>query len=199
MTDRLIDLIKWFVGSVVLVVVTLIIDTGFRKREAEIQEMQVYDKYVDIILSADNIEQRWKLSQYFSIVSPSERFRERWSAYKDTIQSDYLLWKKSTDFDSSSITNNTPLISHGASTAAQYESEAFSALFQKDIQSAILNFERAESLYPTYHNCWEISKWLKQTEIKSEQDWKKLYQKIYRDWSWGLNASIKSKLKELSN
>jgi hypothetical protein len=65
--DKVIDLIKWSISSVAIVLVTLIIDTGFRERSTGIQEMQVYDKYVDIILKADNIEQRWKLCEYFSI------------------------------------------------------------------------------------------------------------------------------------
>lgn len=85
----LIELAKWFIGSVVLVIVTVIIDKGFKERSAGIQEMQAYDKYVDIILEADNIEERWKLSEYFAIVTPTDRLRERWVAYKDSIEEDY--------------------------------------------------------------------------------------------------------------
>jgi hypothetical protein len=50
-----IELFKWFIGSVAIVVMTLIIDKGFKERTAGIQEMQAYDKYVEVILKADNI------------------------------------------------------------------------------------------------------------------------------------------------
>ena len=80
-----VELLKWFIGSVVLVVATIIIDRGYRERTAGIQEMEVYDKYVDVILKADNIEERWKLTEYFSVVTPTERLRERWILYRDTI------------------------------------------------------------------------------------------------------------------
>lgn len=112
MQDKTIDLIKWFIGSVVIVVVTLIIDTGFKEREAGIKEMEVYDKYVSIILTADNIEQRWNLCQYFSIVTPTERLRERWQVYKDSISDDYYAWKKESQYlDSIFVnTNSRPLV-----------------------------------------------------------------------------------------
>lgn len=201
MSDRIIELIKWFIGSVVLVVITLIIDTGFREREAEVREMQVYDKYVDIILSADNIEQRWKLSQYFSIVTPSDRLRQRWIAYKDTIQADYFLWRKSEYTDTSQVVvESRPLVSKGGLSAPDWETKGFTSLINRDINSAITNFQMAETSYPSYHNCFEISQYLikNRNNITSDRDWKDLYSKILKDWSWGLNGRIKLRLKELS-
>ncbi|RZJ51765.1 MAG: hypothetical protein EOO44_13890 [Flavobacterium sp.] len=88
-----IELLKWFIGSVALVIITFIIDNGFKERTAGVQEMEAYDKYVEIILKADNIEDRWKLAQYFSTVTPTERLRERWIAYKDSISKDYKIFK----------------------------------------------------------------------------------------------------------
>lgn len=88
-----IELLKWFIGSVAIVLITMIIDKGFKERTAGVQEMEAYDKYVDIILKADNIEERWKLSQYFSNVTPTDRLRERWVAYKDSISKDYKTFK----------------------------------------------------------------------------------------------------------
>lgn len=89
-----ISLIKWVIGSVVLVVVALIIDNGFKERTAGIQEMQAFDKYVEVILKADNIEERWKLSEFFSTVTPTERLRLRWITYKNLISNDYETFKK---------------------------------------------------------------------------------------------------------
>lgn len=89
-----IELLKWFIVSVALVLITMIIDKGFKERTAGVQEMQAYDKYVEIILKADNIEDRWKLSEYFSNVTPTDRLRERWIAYKDYISNDYKIFQE---------------------------------------------------------------------------------------------------------
>lgn len=88
-----IDLLKWFFGSIVIVFITLIIDNGFKDRTAGIQEMQAFDKYVEIILKADNIEERWKLAEFFSTVTPTERLRDKWISYKKLLSADYKTFK----------------------------------------------------------------------------------------------------------
>jgi hypothetical protein len=87
-----IELAKWFISSVVIVILTIIIDKGIKDREAGIQEMNAYDKYVSVVLKANNIVERWKLAEYFSIVTPTERLRDRWIAYKKEIEDDYKLY-----------------------------------------------------------------------------------------------------------
>jgi hypothetical protein len=81
--------LKWVIGSGALVWATWIIDNGFKERTAGIQEMQAFDKYVEVILKADNIDARWRLAQFFSTVTPTDRLRERWVAYKNLIEPDY--------------------------------------------------------------------------------------------------------------
>lgn len=85
---------KWVIGSVAIVVIALVINSGFKERVTGIQEMQAFDKYVDVILKADNIEERWKLCQFFSTVTPTERLRDKWINYKHLIQPDYDTFKK---------------------------------------------------------------------------------------------------------
>lgn len=85
----IIDLAKWFVSSVVIVIVTMIIDRNFKERNTGLEEMKAFDNYVDHILKADNIEERWKLCEFFSTVTPTERLRDRWMVYRDTISDDY--------------------------------------------------------------------------------------------------------------
>jgi hypothetical protein len=194
MSDKWIELIKWFVASVVIVVVTMIIDAGFREREAGIKEMEVYDRYVEIILKADNIEQRWKLCEYFSIVTPTERLRLRWQAYKDTISADYMAWKRTKD----TITlerslNDSPLIGEydlaEPKDAKSIEEEGFDALVKKDYGSALSSFLSAERKINGLHNCYEISAYLKESpELKDpgSSKWKELYGKMVKDWSWGV-------------
>ena len=196
--ENIIELIKWFIGSVVIVVTTLIIDTGFREREAGVKEMEVYDKYVDIILKADNIEQRWKLCEYFSIVTPTERLRTRWQAYKDSIQDDYLSWKKTQSDTTETNINNTSLLGvDKASNARNLEKRGFESLLDKDVEESIILFRQSEDSYNGYHNCYEISNYLirNKSELKNVDSplWNELYKKIITDWSWGLSNEYKQK------
>ena len=92
--DKIIEFSKWYIVSVAIVFAAKIIESSFTERETGIKEMQVYDKYVETILEADNIEARWKLAEYFSTVTPTERLRERWVAYKDIIEADYTKFKE---------------------------------------------------------------------------------------------------------
>ncbi len=85
---------KWFIGSVALVFVTILINRGFEERTVGIQEMQAFDRYVNIILKADNIEERWKLSEFFSMVTPTKRLREKWTEYNTLIKKDYENFKR---------------------------------------------------------------------------------------------------------
>lgn len=208
MSDKLIELIKWTISSVCIVIVTLIIDTGFREREAGIKEMEVYDKYVDIILQADNIEQRWKLCEYFSIVTPTERLRTRWQAYRDSISKDYYLWKSKQRVDSILIddSNDKPLISSGNSDylqlALSFESSGFYAILSKDVNLAISNFTLAEKNVNGLHNCYEISRYL----IKNKKDlldtnskrWTELGVRITTEWPWGLSEDLLKRIKDFS-
>ena len=54
MFDKIVEFGKWYIVSVAIVFSAKIIETGFTERETGIKEMQVYDKYVETILKADN-------------------------------------------------------------------------------------------------------------------------------------------------
>ena len=219
-----VELFKWFIGSVVLVVATIIIDRGYRERTAGIQEMEVYDKYVDVILKADNIEERWKLTEYFSVVTPTERLRERWILYRDTIKVDYYRYKelKIKEFELSNDTSASPEemekvqleikgldhkltknSSSDISAAKIHESDGFSSLMSKDVESAISSFNASESAYNSYHQVYEISKYLSSNKDKlKDKDspfWKEAYTKILTDMSWKMPADVKTKIYNLAN
>ena len=203
MKEKWLELIKWFISSVVIISVTLIIDTGFKEREAGIKEMEVYDKYVEIILKADNIEQRWKLCEYFSIVTPTERLRKRWQAYKDTISSDYYNWKRSTmKYDSLDFgLNNVPLISLNSNKNIKVIEEiGLSSLIQKDYISAIKFFTEVEDEKPGYHNCYEILTYLRSNEElkdSTSKKWNELYKNILLEWSWGISDENKKRFESM--
>jgi hypothetical protein len=189
-----VDLLKWLIGSVALVIVTTIIDRGFKERTAGIQEMQAYDKYVEIILKADNIEDRWKLSEYFSTVTPTERLRDRWIAYKDYISEDYKIFKtlkekefelnkqknaiftkdtlSETDKKLNEVQNQLApfekrLINSGDFYEAQlWEDKGFSFLINRDVLSAIDAFRNSENSYHQFHQVYEIAKYLNENKSK---------------------------------
>jgi hypothetical protein len=219
-----VELLKWFIGSVVLVVATIIIDRGYRERTAGIQEMEVYDKYVDVILKADNIEERWKLTEYFSVVTPTERLRERWILYRDTIKVDYYRYKqlKTKEFELSNDTSASPeemekiqleikgldhkLAKNGSSdisAAKLHESEGFSNLINKNVEEAISSFNASESAYNSYHQVYEISRYLTSNKDKLKDKtspfWKEAYTKILTDMSWKMPNGVRTELSALTN
>lgn len=90
-----IDLAKWFITSVVLATVTLIIDTGFRDRQTSLNEMKFYNNYVTelLVLNANPVQKRM-LAQYFACVTPSEKLKEGWILYYDSIYPEYAAYVK---------------------------------------------------------------------------------------------------------
>lgn len=85
-----VELFKWLIGSVVLVVMTAIIDWGFKDRAAGLQEIQQYDKYATelIVLNNDPVKKRM-LAQFFSKVTPSEKLRNGWDLYYSEVNKEY--------------------------------------------------------------------------------------------------------------
>ncbi|WP_343852367.1 hypothetical protein [Algoriphagus jejuensis] len=85
-----VEIVKWFIGSVTLVVISMMIEWGFKDRAAGLNEIKEYDKYATelIILNNDPIKKRM-LAQYFSKVTPSEKLREGWEAYYTEVDKEY--------------------------------------------------------------------------------------------------------------
>lgn len=85
-----IDLAKWAIVSVGLVVMTTIIDAGFKDRAAGIVEMGAYDKYVtDLVVLNEEVGPRRLLAQYFAHVTASDKLRPGWQAYYALLDSEY--------------------------------------------------------------------------------------------------------------
>jgi hypothetical protein len=83
--DKLIELGKWFIVSVAITLSASIVNDGFREREQDIKEIQVFDKYTSIILEADGVEKRRLLCEYFASVSPEGPIKKSWEKYKIVI------------------------------------------------------------------------------------------------------------------
>lgn len=85
-----VELFKWFMGSVALVLVTTVIDYGFRDRAAGLEEMQQYDKYItDLIVLNKEPGQRRRLAQFFANVTPSEKLKKGWTDYYKEVDKEY--------------------------------------------------------------------------------------------------------------
>ncbi|HEY0057556.1 MAG TPA: hypothetical protein VGB56_00390 [Flavisolibacter sp.] len=87
-----VDLAKWFIVSVALVVMTTIIDAGFRDRSAGLSEIQQYDKYVtELIVLNEEVGPRRLLAQYFANVTASDKLRKQWQAYYKLLDGEYTV------------------------------------------------------------------------------------------------------------
>lgn len=217
--QNVVDIIKWFIGSIVIVIVTLIIESGFKERETGIEEMKIYNEYVDIILKADNIEERWKLAEYFAIVTPTQRLRERWVNYQNILAPDYKRYKGLDSVEAEIVSNpneymmdSLVIIQEEKKTlggslvhksnfqlAEQYESAGYDALLNKDISEAIKNFKLSEDYYNGYHQVYEIYLYLlkkkKQLANSTLEEWKSVYIDILNKYSWKMPDEYKNKLK----
>jgi hypothetical protein len=87
--EKLLEFSKWYMVAVAIVFAAKILDASFADRETSIKEIAIYEKYATTILEADNLEKRWKLSEYFAAVTPSKPLRDRWVEYKSIIKPEY--------------------------------------------------------------------------------------------------------------
>jgi hypothetical protein len=86
--DRLklfLDFAKWFVGSVVIGLITFFLSWGLKERSQGLAEMKEYSKHINMIVSADSLDQKYRLAQFFSSVTVSDDLRDGWKRYYELI------------------------------------------------------------------------------------------------------------------
>lgn len=102
-TTEKIELFKWFLGSVVLVLIPIIINWGIDDRRQGLDEVKQYDKFAtELILTNNSLGKRRLVAQYFSYVIPSEKLRKPWERYyklldmqyKEILRKDSILLKR---------------------------------------------------------------------------------------------------------
>ncbi len=219
--DQYIELFKWFISSVAIVVVTLIIDTGFRERETGINEMKLYSDYVDVILKANNIEERYKLADYFATVTPTDRLRVRWIEYRNTIVESYMEFQTLQIKEAQLLASNKDVSkelieiqnkmkkhegglvgSHNIELATEWEANGFDFLIKKDVVSAIDAFKKSEESFHGFHSVHEIYLYLSRNKLvlnnQDSKGWKKVYREILKRYSWKMPEEQKSILNRLA-
>ncbi len=219
--DQYIELFKWFISSVAIVVVTLIIDTGFRERETGINEMKLYSDYVDVILKANNIEERYKLADYFATVTPTDRLRVRWIEYRNTIVESYMEFQTLKIKEAQLLASNKDVSkelieiqnkmkkhegglvgSRNIELATEWEANGFDFLIKKDVVSAIDAFKKSEESFHGFHSVHEIYLYLSRNKLvlnnQDSKGWKKVYREILKRYSWKMPEEQKSILNRLA-
>jgi len=228
-----IDLLKWSVVSVGLVIMTKIIDAGFKDREVGINEIKEYDKYVSLVTDNSKISERRLLAQYFSHVTPSDKLKKGWNSYYKTVDKEYQKLKNRKDSieqtlllmnssDSTSLNNTnveilkkeienledelTPNFNNTKSKnyelALKWERIGFDALLNKDLTEAIIAFEKSETNYNSFHQVYEISRYLSDIKrnhnFENDLNWKIIYKTILEDYSWKMPEKVKTKFNDLT-
>ncbi|MDV8152201.1 hypothetical protein R5L37_10550 [Acinetobacter pittii] len=83
--DKIIELGKWFIVSVAITLSVSIVNDGFRERDQDIKEMEVFEKHINTILEASGVEKRKLLCEYFAAVSPEGPIKKSWKEYKTIV------------------------------------------------------------------------------------------------------------------
>lgn len=228
-----IELGKWAVISVGLVIMTKIIDTGFKDREVGLIEIKEYDKYVSMVTDNTKLSERRLLAQYFAHVTPSEKLKEGWESYFKIVDKEFqelkekkktkqnllsVLKQKSDSMDLPSPmiqqlkadlnniedeltpTFNKNIKSNNYESALDWERLGFESLVNKDLERAITAFESSENNYNSFHQVYEIARYLKNKRNTGDTDndvfWQEIYQKVLEDFSWKMPASIKPEIEK---
>ena len=96
------------------------------------------------------------------------------------------------------VTNkNTPEQSK-VEKAKSAEREGFEAIINRDAEAALAAFEKAERIWPEYHNVSEIKSLLatEKKHLKGDDDWQKIYDVILTKHTWGMPRDLRSRLKQ---
>lgn len=233
-----VELFKWLIGSVALVIMTTVIDFGFRDRTTGLLEIQQYDKYVtELIILNKEPGQKRMLAQFFANVTPSEKLKKGWSAYYTEVDKEYkkyiapILFNDSIskikvdsiikNLDTNNIKQkeqletlqkqiennqnkiNPDIVLPQKSTAAlEWETKGFSFLLSKDVDNAIEAFRNSENSITGFHMVYDIQRYLTVNKEKlkdqNSKEWKMIFVKIVKDYSWQMPTDVKAKLTEYS-
>ncbi|CAM1371653.1 hypothetical protein [Tenacibaculum xiamenense] len=86
--------------------------------------------------------------------------------------------------------------------AKEYEILGFDYLLQKEVQKAIDAFIKSENSYNSYHQVYEIARYLGKNKSrladKNSPHWKKVYRSILKNYSWKMPKKYREEFKKLA-
>ena len=91
-----IELIKWFIVSVALVLASSIVSWNFTSRDKSFEEVKFYsEKYLtELIVLNEKIGPRYKLAQFFKNVTVNKEQRKGWERYFEDVKKEYTILVK---------------------------------------------------------------------------------------------------------
>ncbi|WP_430409567.1 SPOR domain-containing protein [Kordia sp.] len=100
-TKYWIELAKWFIVSVALVLISNIVNWNFTSRDKSFDEVKFYsEKYMtELIVLNDKVGPRYKLAQFFKNVIVNKDQRDGWIRYYDDVKKEYNNLKKKDSID----------------------------------------------------------------------------------------------------
>ncbi len=221
-----IDLIKWFVNTVIIGLLTFFFTWLLDERKQGLEEIKVYTTYVELVTNADNLPERRLLAQFFSHVTVSKKLKEGWQDYYEVLDKefkDYLAKENSViqNTDSTTLEGkikiekarktieefkstgfDTPIIQakpiKNEKIASEKEFEGFSLLLEKNLDDAIIAFGQSEDAYPSYHQVYEIEKYLieksRSTHVRDNKFWNSIYAELVKNYNWKMPVLIKTEM-----
>ena len=185
---NLVDLFKWFINTVVIVLLTFFLTWVLDERKQGIEEIKIYNTYVELITKVDGLAERRLLAEFFSNVSVSPKLKEGWVDYYNILNRQYLeeLNRQDSIINQINKFNNernseleyaisiknkiekvglvSPIIKEDKEidieSALKYELEGFNFLLDRNIKDAILSFSFSEKSYNSFHQVYEIGNYL---------------------------------------
>lgn len=226
---QIVNVGQWYLLSVAVVFAGKLVEKGFTERETGIKEMAIYDKYTTIILKADSVDQAWALTRFFAAVTPTDRLKEGWKEYFKLIDPEYQKIRDDRRKRDSIVSSSLPQrvkddsaavinsriqqtrngITLSVSTKAtgdpelakEWERKAFEALIRKDIDAAVAYFTKTNAVYDTYHQAYELARYLESQKPEmlsaGEAEWQDLYKTVLKQFSYGMPGDIRQQMERL--
>lgn len=84
------NFLKWVLGTFTVVIITIIINWGFKDRAVGMDEISQYDRYATelIVLNESPVKKRM-LAQFFANVTPSTKLKDGWEKYFEKVDKEY--------------------------------------------------------------------------------------------------------------
>lgn len=121
---------------------------------------------------------------------------EAQDSIKTNLDERYLTYSKKEKLGSEilKINEDAKKSSFSFEQARDFSFEAYQCIINKNISESIKQLEKAENLYPSLYNNYEILTLLKKQD-RSNPNWKSIYKDILEKYSWKLPLDVINKLK----